>query len=270
MGENFARGRSAEIFHVDDGKILKLFFSDYPREFAEEEYRNTKVAAELGCTGMNVYEMVEKDGRFGFVMDYVDGVSQNDMPGKNPLYLLRGGKDLAKCHVRVQSKHTRQLNDVRQVCLELLGDKTMAFLTDGEKKKAADYIRSLPEDDTVLHLDFHTGNVLVDKSGQCKVIDWMTAARGNRAVEEAMMEFLFTEAELFPEASAAQKKFFHAVRGFVGKQFFKEYQKLSPLAEEEIDRWRLLALILCRSWNIEFERPYLTATIRALIEKCPD
>lgn len=267
MDERFARGRSAEIFHTGDGKILKLFFPDYPRQYAEKEYKNTMIAAELGCTGIDVYDMVEQDGRFGFVMDFVDGVSQNDMPSKNPLYLLKGGKDLAACHVRVQSKRSKELDDVRQVCLEELDRESMAFLTPEERDKAAAYIRSLPEDDTVLHLDFHTGNVLVDKSGECKVIDWMTAARGNRAVEEALMEFLFSEAELFPEASNMQRTFFRVVRGFIGKQFFKEYQRLSPLPAEEIDRWRLLALIIRRSWNIEFERPYLTKTIRQLIQK---
>lgn len=159
---------------------------------------------------------------------------------------------------------------MRQVCLDLLEDECMGFLTAEEKEKAAGYIRSLPEDDTVLHLDFHTGNVLVDKTGACKIIDWMTAARGNRAVEEALMEFLFSEAELFPEASDLQRTFFRLVRGFIGKQFFKEYQRLTPLPAEEIDRWRLLALIIRRSWNIEFERPYLTKTIRELIQKCPD
>ena len=80
MSERFARGRSAEVFRVDDDKVLKLFFEDYPREYAEKEYRNTKTASELGCTPLQVYEMVEQDGRAGFVMSYVDGVSQNDMP----------------------------------------------------------------------------------------------------------------------------------------------------------------------------------------------
>ena len=60
MGEHFARGRSAEIFRTEDGKILKLFFPDYPREYAEKEYKNTKIAASLGCTGMQVYDMVER------------------------------------------------------------------------------------------------------------------------------------------------------------------------------------------------------------------
>ena len=129
MGEHFARGRSAEIFRTEDGKILKLFFPDYPREYAEKEYKNTKIAASLGCTGMQVYDMVERGGRFGFVMDCIDGVSQNDMPGKKPAYLFEAGRDLARCHVRVQKAHTRELDDVREVCLGILGEDCMAFLT---------------------------------------------------------------------------------------------------------------------------------------------
>ena len=267
MGEHFARGRSAEVFRTEDGKLLKLFFPDYPREYAEKEYENTKVAASLGCTGMQVYGMVERDGRFGFLMDFIDGVSQNDMPGKDPTYLFRAGKDLARCHVRVQEKRTRELDDVREVCLAILEEECMAFLSPEEKKRCAAYLRSLPDEDTVLHLDFHTGNVLVDKSGDCKIIDWMTAARGSRAVEEALMEFFFSEAELFPEASKTKIALFSAIRGSIGKAFFKEYQKLSPLSAEEIDRYRLAALLLRRHWNIAFEEPYLTKTIRDLIEK---
>lgn len=267
MSEHFARGRSAEVFRTEDGKLLKLFFSEYPREYAEKEYRNTKIAASLGCTGMQVYDMVERDGRFGFVMDFIDGVSQNDMPGKNPLYVFKAGKDLAQCHIRVQNAHSRELDDVRQVCLDILDEDVMAFLTPEEKSRCAGYLRALPDDDTVLHLDFHTGNVLVDRSGECKVIDWMTAARGSRAVEEALMEFFFAEAELFPEASRAKIALFSAIRGAIGKAFFKEYQKLSPLSAEEIDRCRLAALLLRRHWNIAFEAPYLTKTIRALIAK---
>ena len=61
MDDNFARGRSAEVFHAGEGKVLKLFFEDYPREYVEKEYRNTKIVSELGCTSMKVYEKVEKD-----------------------------------------------------------------------------------------------------------------------------------------------------------------------------------------------------------------
>lgn len=265
--EKFARGRSSEAFKLEDGRVLKLFFEDYPKEFAEKEFKNTKIASDTGCTTMKVYEMVEQDGRSGIVMDYIDGVSQNDMPTKNPAYLLKGGKDLAKCHQIVHTKKSHELDDVRKYCVELLDEETFSALTDDEKQKAKNYIMSLPEDDTIIHLDFHTGNVLVDSKGNCTVIDWMTAQRGNRAIEVAMMEFLFSEAELFPGSSKLQLAFYTAVRGMIGKQYFKLYQQLMPISAEEIDKYRLLALIIRRSWNIEFEAKNLLNKIKKLIEK---
>lgn len=265
--EKFARGRSSEAFRVEDGKVLKLFFEDYPKEYAEKEYKNTKIANETGCTTMKVYEMVEKDGRTGIIMDYIDGISQNDMPTKNPAYLLKGGKDLARCHKLVHTKKSHELEDVRTYCVDLLNDETFSTLTDEEKAKASAYIMSLPEDDTIIHLDFHTGNVLVDSKGECTVIDWMTALRGNRAIEVAMMEFLFSEAELFPGSSKLQLAFYTAVRGMIGKQYFKLYQEIMPISAEEIDKYRLLALMIRRSWNIEFEKENLLNKIKALIKK---
>ena len=68
--EKFARGRSSEAFRLDDGRVLKLFFKDYPKEYVEKEYKNTKIASDTGCTTMKVYEMVEQDGRAGMIVDY--------------------------------------------------------------------------------------------------------------------------------------------------------------------------------------------------------
>ena len=265
--EKFSRGRSSEAFRLDDGRVLKLFFSDYPKEYAEKEYKNTKIASDTGCTTMKIYEMVEQDGRIGIIVDYIDGISQNDMPTKNPLYLFKGGKDLARCHYLVHTKKSHELDDVRQYCVNLLDDKTLDSLSSEEKEKAKKYIMSLPEDDTIIHLDFHTGNVLVDKEGKCTVIDWMTALRGNRAIEVAMMEFLFSEAELFPGSSKLQLFFYSTVRGMIGKQYFKLYQELMPISAEEIDKYRLLALIIRRSWNIDFEKENLLNKIKNLINK---
>lgn len=267
MAEKFARGRSSEAFKLEDGKVLKLFFEDYPEEYAKKEFVNTKIAHDTGCTPMNVYEMVNQDGRFGIVMDYIDGISQNDMPTKNPLYIFKGGKDLARCHAIVHSKKSHELVDVRDMVCGMLDEETLNILTDEEKDKTKAYIMSLPEDDTIIHLDFHTGNVLVDGNGNCTVIDWMTAARGNRAVEVAMMEFLFSEAELFPGSSKLQLAFYSGVRGMIGKQYFKLYQQLMPIDAKEIDKYRLLALIIRRSWGIEFERENLTNKIKNLIKK---
>ena len=204
------------------------------------------------------------NGATGSVRDYY---YENSHGAYEPVFEVYGPVTLSKTSEYYAYNKTSRAKEALKDACELLDDETMAFLTDDEKERARAYIMSLPDEDGVLHLDFHTGNVLVDKDGTCTVIDWMTAARGNRAVEVAMMEFLFSEAELFPEASKVQLIFFAAVRGFIGKQFFKEYQRLTPITGAEIDRYRLPALMVRRSWNIEFERPYLTRTIRELIAK---
>ena len=56
------------------------------------------------------------------------------------------------------------------------------------------------------------------------------------------------------------------IRGSIGRQFYKEYNKHTPLSVLTVDRYRLLALIFRRSWDIEFEKPYLTGKIRELID----
>lgn len=267
MESKFARGRSSEVFHLEDGRVLKLFFSDYPQSDALQEFKNTEIASQCGCTNMKIYEMVEKDGRVGFIMDYIDGVSQNDMPSKKPFYIFKGGKDLAKCHALVHAKSAHDLNDVRLVAVDALATEPFNIFTDKEKALMKDYILTLPSEDTIIHLDFHTGNVLVDKKGNCHIIDWMTAARGNRAIEYAMMEFLFSEAELFPGASKAQLAFYKAVRKMIGKQYYKTYQKLMPINKDEIDKYRMIALIIRRSWDIDFEKEILAKHIRELIKK---
>ena len=40
-----------------------------------------------------------------------------------------------------------------------------------------------------------------------------------------------------------------------------------PISAQEIDKYRLLALIVRRSWNIDFEKENLTNKIKDLIKK---
>lgn len=82
-----------------------------------------------------------------------------------------------------------------------------------------------------------------------------------------MMEFLFSEAELFPEASKAQLRFYSAVRKMISKQYYKTYQKLMPLDKSEVDKYRLVALVVRRNWNIDFEKDNLINKIRNIISK---
>ena len=268
MAEMYARGRFGEVYLLDDNKVLKLFFPEVPKEDAEQEYKNCKLAYENGCTPIKVYDLVEQDGRYGFTMDFCPGMSQNDYSGKHPGYILKGGIDLAKQHYIVHSKKCHELRDIRTYTCDLLDNcEHFGALTKDEKERAKKYIMSLPEEDTIIHLDFHTGNVMIDDTGKCRTVDWTTAFRGNRAIEVAMMEHFFSEAELFAEASDMQNWFYDKVRRIVGHYYFKEYKTLMPISSRDIDRYRLPALVFRRSWDLVTEREILDKHIKDLIAK---
>ena len=78
-------GRSAEIYDWGEGRVLKLYFKDFPESDVDLEYLNTCEAFRLGCTPMECFGKVECDGRYGIILKKIPGISMTKMPEKNPL-----------------------------------------------------------------------------------------------------------------------------------------------------------------------------------------
>ncbi|MEI3266702.1 MAG: aminoglycoside phosphotransferase family protein [Frisingicoccus sp.] len=213
--------RSSEVFDLGEGKVLKLYFTETEDASIDREILNTKVAFETGCTPMACYGDVKIRGRRGLILKKLEGCSMTNMPGKNPLILFTAGKILATLHANVHSKKAPQLKDVRQETIEVLErEAVFNFLTKEDKERLKAYILALPEGDNILHMDFHTDNILCDGNNY-QVIDWMTALRGNPLAEVAMMNFLHHEAELFPGSSRLKIAFMQMVRGGIYNSFIK-------------------------------------------------
>jgi len=260
-----ARGRSADIIPYEEGKVVKLFLADFPRDMIDIECKNTIEAHALGCTPMQCYGKVEMDGRTGIVLDWVKGVPMTKAAEKNPSILLKSGQMLAEQHVLVHSKQSDKLRDVRKVALAFLDDEPLEVLTEEERARAKRYIEGLPEGHTVLHLDFHTENVMVD-GRDCVTIDWLTAARGFPEVEIGVMDYLFHHGLLFPGISKLQEIFYTTVRSFVYRGYIKHYLKASGINKDDVRKWKLVSLIIRRRvWAHEFEKPTLTEQMKACI-----
>lgn len=266
LSKPFFRARSSEVFDIGDEKVLKLYFESVDEENAGIELLNTQVAFERGCTPMECYGKVKVNGRNGLVLKKLYGISLTSLPQKNPLSLFTAGKILASLHTMVHEKEDHRLRDVRQVALDALASGPLDFLSGEERKKAENYLRSLPEADNIIHLDFHTDNIMADGKN-CQVIDWMTAARGRPECELAMMHFLFHYAELFPGCSKLKLAFLGAVRVSIYNGFIKHYCRMNPgFTPESHERWDLAALVIRLGvWNVESEREYIQGRIRELV-----
>lgn len=262
-----ARGRSADFYPYGKNKIVKLFLKEISKEEIDIEFENTVEAYRTGCTPMQCYGLIEYEGRKGIILDRVSGIPMTKLPEKNPLSILTCSKLLAEQHLIVHSKSSHKLRDVRTVAVDFLSNTAMDILTDEEKVKTKNYIESLPEGYTVLHLDFHTENILVDKS-KCVVIDWLTATRGHPEVEVAQMQFLFHDALLFPGCSKFQLLLYSTLRSFIYNGYIKRYKKATRIDMNEVKKWKIIPLIIRRCvWAHEFEKESITKQIRECLDE---
>lgn len=261
------RARSSEVFDLGDEKVLKLYFDSVSKENVDIELLNTTVAFETGCTPMECFGKVEVNGRQGLVFKKLYGESLTNMPMKNPAILFTAGKIIAALHTHVHSAHSDKLRDVRQVALETLDNGLFTFLSTEESEKLKNYISALPEADNIIHLDFHTDNIMCD-GNKYQVIDWMTACKGRPEAELAMMHFLFHDAELFPGSSKLKIFLMSTVRVFIYNGFIKNYVKMNKgFSKDSHKPWDVVAYVLRLGiWDIVSERELLQNKIKAEIK----
>ncbi len=259
------KARSSEVFEIPEDKVLKLLFETINNKAADNEYLNATVAYEKDCTPMKCYGKVSVNNRNGLIFKKLKGCLMTDLPTKNPLLIFKAGKILAELHVKTHSKTSPKLRDVRVVATDALNSSIFNFLNAQEINKLIKYINSLPAADNIIHLDFHTDNIMCD-SDQYQVIDWMTACRGNPLAEIAMMNFLFHHAELFPGSSKLKIFVSQSLRTIIFNDFIKHYERMSGISLDDSKAWDIVAHVLRLGiWNIESEKEFLQKKIKEFI-----
>ncbi|MCW7469900.1 phosphotransferase [Leptospira kanakyensis] len=265
LGKPFAIGRSADLFILPENRILKLFFPEAEESEIDLEVENTVEANRKGASKMRCYGKAKVGNRFGIIFDRLNGISLTKLPDKNPLELFRIAGKLAHLHYGIHQIESERFKDIKEILNHCLDSEPLSFLNLGEKQKVKSYIAGLPNGNSILHLDFHPENVIVEGKDEI-IIDWMTAAKGNSAADVAFTFLLFTDGELWPGTPKLKIIFYTIVRKFILSGYLKAYKKLSGITDAEISAWRLPALILRLGlWNIESERESLKTQIARLV-----
>ncbi|WP_448060906.1 aminoglycoside phosphotransferase family protein [Cellulomonas hominis] len=260
-----AVGRTAEVFRLDDGRVLKLFLPGVPGHEIRTEEANCAVAVALGATPIRCHGTMTVGDRTGLVFDPVSGDSLTRVAEKNLLRLRAVGRRLAHVHVGVHGHTSDHFPDVREAAVSQLASPGLADLTARERARARELILALPAGSTVLHMDFHSQNVF-EHRGAHAVIDWQTTLRGAAAADVASTRFLLAEAELWPGISALRHALYSTVRRIMLGAYLAEYLRVTGMTRAEVDRWRLPILVLrLGQWDIASERAALLAEVRVLV-----
>lgn len=245
LAEPIATGRSAVVHRWpgEDGLVVKLFPAGYPVEEVRAEEHAVQEAVEQGLTPVGSRGVVDVSGRPGLLLEAVDGISLTTRSERSPHQLFACARLLAQLHVGMHARSTSAFRDVRSVAEELLTTEPLAFLTDDEREEVRRRIEALPAGDQVLHMDFHPENVFEHQGGHA-VIDWQTAMCGHPAADVAATVLLVRDAELWPGTPLARRVAVGLTRRLVLRAYLREYRRLAPMPQVEVDRWRVVALVL--------------------------
>src|SRR5512135_131833 len=101
LGDKIGEGATADIHAWAPGQVVKLFKATIPTRLGKHEARITRAAFAGGGPAPEVYEEVNLDGRFGFVMPRFDGPTLRDLIRIRAVTPEQAGVILATLYISV-------------------------------------------------------------------------------------------------------------------------------------------------------------------------
>jgi thiamine kinase-like enzyme len=173
--EFIANGAQAELYK-DNDMAIKLFKKNVPKGEVEYEINLQKMAFGLGLPVPKIYDMVEIDGKYGILMEYIVGVPIGEVvfKDKNKFqeYLIKSieiqinlNKIIANTFPSMKEILIRNINNVSELEINY-------------KQKILDKLNEICFNNFLCHGDFHFFNLLETSKG-IKIIDWVNSSAGN-------------------------------------------------------------------------------------------
>lgn len=256
------QGNTAEIYRLDNGKILKLFREGLHKGIIEREYQNSIYVQKILDCVPQVYEMVEVNARYGIIYQEIKGTDMLKTMVTALWKINDYAKELAHDHLSIQKPVQENMFTVKEKLQEDIN--SVEVLSKRNKEIVQKYLRQLPEGNELCHFDFHPGNIMIaDKKPV--FLDWMTACRGDACADVARTCMILKYGRA-AHASWIMKKVIAVFQYHIYKIYIKEYLTISKRSMKEINRWELpVAAARLREWIPENEKRVL---IQLVNERC--
>lgn len=264
-GAFIGRGRNARIYKWGDYEIIKLFEKNYNKKTIEKEFLASKIVYQTGVDIPYAREIVEIDGQFGIIYEYIAGSTMLKLLFRRFYNVRSYARTLAVLQAELHKNKSSSLPNIKEKLTELI--KNVNTLPEDKKIEILDILNDLPNGNTICHFDLHPDNIIKSKRGY-KIIDWTNAASGCAAADVAITSMALTVGTMPPgkkkieiiAAGIARKKF--------NSEYVKEYLKITGLKLEDIKAWEIPVLAARLSSNIPMEKDIILNKIdKLLIEK---
>ena len=192
LGEKIGEGAHSEAYAWAPGQVVKLFKPGVSRWMPWFEVRMLRAVLAAGVPVPEVFGKVTLDGRFGIVLQRLDGPTLLQLSRTGAVTFEQAGAIIAALAISIhKTPPPPEVISIRDYMEnELEGD-------DGKipKRTATDIlalIDRLPPGDGLCHCDLSPGNVIMTAEGP-KLVDWSGARRGPAALELAFLHVILSE-----------------------------------------------------------------------------
>ena len=186
--EIIGQGANGKIYRIGPDTIVKVFLNPDSLAEIKRERELARAAFVLGIPTAIPYDVVRiEGGGYGSVFELLDAKSFAKLlisGDKSVDELAEMSIDLLKQIHSTVVKHDT-MPDMKAIALDW-GDFLKDYLPEDAWKKLHELIDAVPEDDHMLHGDYHLKNVML-QNGECLLIDMDTLCHGHPIFELASM-----------------------------------------------------------------------------------
>ena len=185
--EFIAKGANGAVYRYDNETILKTYFAKDALPEIKQERENARRAFVLGINTAIPYGIVRVGDGYGTVTELLNAVSVTKLIRNNPDDMSEAVKyyiDMLKS-IHAIEVEDGLVPDMKETALAW-ADFVSKHIPEEQGKKLRALIEAVPKQNTLMHGDYHTNNIMV-QNGEPLLIDMDTLCMGHPVFELGSM-----------------------------------------------------------------------------------
>ena len=185
--EFIAKGANGAVYRYDDETIIKTYYAKDALPEIKQERENARKAFILGINTAIPYGIVRVGEGYGTVTELLNAVSVTKLIRNRPDDLTEAAGYFVDMMKNIHSTEVDdgEVPDMKEIALGW-ADSVIAHIPEEQGRKLRALIEAVPKQNTLLHGDYHTNNVMV-QNGEPLLIDMDTLCMGHPVFELGSM-----------------------------------------------------------------------------------
>jgi len=196
LGEKIGEGAFSEAYAWAPAQVVKLFKAGVSHLLGQHEVRMIRAVRAAGVPVPEVFGEVTLDGRFGIVLQRLDGPTLLQLTRTGAVTFEQAGAIVAALAMSIhKTPLPSEVLSMRE-CMEARLDHDDGKLPKHIAPEILTLLDRLPPGDGLCHTDLSPGNVIMTSEGP-KLVDWAGAMCGPAVLELGFLHVVLSE--LAPE-----------------------------------------------------------------------